>query len=48
LVQVMERFEFPASRASRPRYAFVEVIPDSKIQVYSAKLMFVAQFEGVR
>ena len=44
----MERFEFASSRASRPRYAFIEIIPDSKIQVYSAKLMFVAQFEGVR
>jgi hypothetical protein len=48
LIPVMERFEFSASRASRPRYALVEIIPDSKIQVYSAKLMFVAQFEGVR
>jgi seipin len=48
LVPVMERFEFGSSRASRPRYAFIEIIPDSKIHVYSAKLMFVAQFEGVR
>ena len=48
LVPVMERFEFASARASRPRYAFVEIVPDSKIQIYSAKLMFVAQFEGVR
>lgn len=48
LIPIMERFEFTSARASRPRYAFVEIIPDAKIQVYSAKLMFVAQFEGVR
>jgi seipin len=49
LVRVMERFEFPASRTSRPRWANIEIIPDTnKIQVYSTKLIFVAQFEGVR
>ena len=49
LVPVMERYEFPATRISRPRWAIVEIIPDgNKIQVYTTKLIFVAQFEGVR
>ena len=49
LVPVMERFEFSTGRASRPRWATVEIAPDgNKIQVYSTKLIFVAQFEGVR
>ena len=49
LVPVLERYEFPATRASRPRWAIVEIIPDgNKIQVYTTKLIFVAQFEGVR
>ena len=49
LVPVMEHYEFPATRASRPRWAMVEIIPDgNKIQVYTTKLIFVAQFEGVR
>jgi hypothetical protein len=48
LVPVMERFEFPAGRGSRPRWAVVEITPDNRIQVYSTKLMLVAQFEGVR
>jgi seipin len=49
LVPVMERYEFPATRTSRPRWAVVEIIPDgNKIQVYTTKLIFVAQFEGVR
>src|SRR5271156_4778471 len=49
LVPVMERFEFASYRAARPTTAYVELIPDgNKIQVYSTKLLFVAQFEGVR
>lgn len=49
LVPVMERFEFSSYRATRPTTAYVEITPEgNKIQVYSTKLIFVAQFEGVR
>src|SRR5277367_5771337 len=49
LVPVMERFEFSSYRAARPTIAYVEITPEgNKIQVYSTKLIFVAQFEGVR
>ena len=49
LIPVMERYEFPATRPAHPRSAIVEVVPDGdKIQVYATKLIFVAQFEGVR
>lgn len=49
LIPIMERFEFSASRGARPRWANVEVAADGgRIQVYSTKLIFVAQFEGVR
>jgi len=49
LVQVLERFQFPNSRVGRPHSATVEIIPaGNRIQVYHAKLIFVAQFEGVR
>lgn len=49
LVQVMERFQFPNTRTARPRSAVIEIIAlGNRIQVYHAKLIFVAQFEGVR
>ena len=49
LIQVMERFEFTAIRAARPKWAVINITPNgNKIQVYSTKLLFVAQFEGVR
>jgi len=51
LVQLMERFEFPSSaRASRPRTAQIQISPaeSNRIQIYSAKLILVAQFEGIR
>jgi len=49
LIPLMERFEFSASRAARPRWAYLEIIPENnKIQVYRTKLILVAQFEGVR
>lgn len=49
LIPLMERFEFSASRAARPRWAYLEIIPENnKIQVYHTKLILVAQFEGVR
>jgi Putative adipose-regulatory protein (Seipin) len=48
-VEVMERFQFPNMRAARPRSAMIEIIPlGNRIQVYDAKLIMVAQFEGVR
>ena len=48
-VPVMERFEFPSYRSSRPSVALIQIATESnKIQVYSSKLIFVAQFEGVR
>jgi seipin len=48
-VEVMERFQFPNTRAARPRSAMIEILPlGNRIQVYGAKLMLVAQFEGVR
>lgn len=49
LILVMERYEFAPSRATCPRWAVVQIAPDgNKIHVYSTKLIFVAQFEGVR
>jgi hypothetical protein len=49
LVPVMERFEFSSYRSTRPTIAYIEITPEgNKIQVYSTKLIFVAQFEGVR
>jgi Putative adipose-regulatory protein (Seipin) len=47
----MERFEFASSaRASRPRTAQIQISPaeSNRIQIYSAKLILVAQFEGIR
>ena len=49
LIRIMERFEFPAYRVSRPALARLDIIPSAdRIQVYSTKLIFVAQFEGIR
>jgi Putative adipose-regulatory protein (Seipin) len=49
IVQVMERFQFPNTRPARPRSAMIEIIPvGNRIQIYDAKLIMVAQFEGVR
>lgn len=49
LITVMERFEFTATRTARPKWAVIDIIPNgNKIQVYSTKLIFVAQFEGIR
>jgi Putative adipose-regulatory protein (Seipin) len=49
LILVMERFEFASPRGSRPSWAYMEITAQgNRIQVYSTKLMFVAQLEGVR
>ena len=49
LVPVLEQFQFPNSRAGRPRSATIKIVPaGNRIQVYHATLIFVAQFEGVR
>ena len=49
LVPLFERFEFSGSRSARPRWAYIEIATENnKIQVYQTKLIFVAQFEGVR
>jgi Putative adipose-regulatory protein (Seipin) len=49
LVPLMERFQFTSRPPAKPSWAYISVTPDdNKIEIYSAKLMFVAQFEGVK
>ena len=49
IVPIIDRFEFAGSAPSTPRWAHLEISRhDNKIQVYSTKLIFIAQFEGVR